>query len=400
MDGMESVQVTSQRRVGVDGLFLSQPHTGSGQYALHLWRHLAADAGADPEAVLLQPEGIAGLEPGAVQVAPPVWARSPRARKLWWEQRGLVRAARRAGVGLIHVPYFSAPRLSPVPTVVTIHDVIPLIFPEYGGAPAMRAYLRLVAAAARRAAAIVTDSECSRRDIETYLGIPASRIAIIPLAADERYGPVDDPAALEALRGRFDLRGPVIFNVGGLDVRKNLAALIEAFARALPQLPPETRLVIGGRAHSGNARLYPPLEPLIRSRGLEGKVVLTGPLTEEEKLLLYNLADVYVFPSLYEGFGLSPLEAMACGTPVICSDRSSLPEVVGRGGLLIEPSPTRLASAIVSVLSDEQLRRDLSRAALEQAATFSWRRTAALTREVYVEVLGRAAREPVAGRVG
>lgn len=299
-------------------------------------------------------------------------------------------AARAARAGLLHVPYFAGPRFGRLPLVMTIHDVIPLLFPEYGGTTAMRFYVRLVSGTARRAAVVITDSDCSRRDIEGWLGIPGDRIHVIPLAVDPRFRPVTDPEAEAAMRDRFNLPGPVIFNVGGLDVRKNLKVLIEAFAQAYPQLDPGTRLVIAGRAHSGNERLYPPLEPVIRGCGLEGRVVLTGGISDDDKLTLYNLADLYVFPSLYEGFGLSPLEAMACGTPVISSDRSSLPEVVGSGGLLVEPTPARLAAAILSVMSDERFRRELGRRALDQAASFSWQRTAEMTRQVYQTVLAAA----------
>ncbi|MDI3339585.1 MAG: glycosyltransferase family 1 protein, partial [Sphaerobacter sp.] len=308
------------------------------------------------------------------------------------QRRLLIQAARRAGVDLLHVPYFAGPRCTALPLVITVHDVIPFIFPEYAGGVPMRLYLRLVSAAARRADAIITDSDCSRRDITRWLGIPPERIHVIPLAVDPAIRPRHDPEAAAALRQRYGLPGPVIFNVGGVDVRKNLPVLIEAFARALPELPPETRLVIAGRAHARNPRLYPPLEPVIRRCGVEGKVVLTGAISAEEKLAFYNLADLYVFPSLYEGFGLSPLEAMACGTPVIAADRASLPEVVGSGGLLVEPTPPRLAAAMVSVLRDDGLRRDLARRALAQAQTFSWERTAAQTRAVYRSVL--ASRQP------
>jgi len=392
----------SQRhRVAFDGLFLQQPTTGSGQYALHLWRRLAA-GDASLEAVLLRPAPAPGdgtPANGAATVAPPPWARAGKSHKLWWEQRGVVRAAHRASADLLHVPYFAGPRSARLPLVITIHDVIPLVFPEYGGSLPMRLYLRLVIGTARRARMILTDSDCSARDIQGWLEIPSDRIQVIPLAADPSFRPVDDPEASAALRERYDLRGPVVFNVDGLDVRKNLAALVEAFARALPELPPDTRLVIAGRAHTGNRRLYPPLETSIRAWGLQDQVVLAGRVGDAEKLALYNLADLYVSASLYEGFGLSPLEAMACGTPVVSSNRASLPEVVGSGGLLVDPTPARLAAAIVSVTTDEWLRRDLGRRALARAGAFSWERTADATRDVYRHVIrdahaGHGRRQP------
>lgn len=387
---------TNRNRIGLDGLFLHQPITGSGQYTLHLW-HALSTAGADLDPVLLQPEGdgrLSSSEPSGLVIPPPRWARNAKARKLWWEQRGVVEAARRARIRLLHTPYFSSPQFSPVPRISTIHDVIPLIFPIYAESLVMRIYLRLTGSAARHATAILTDSNCSRRDIAHWLRIPQERIHVIPLAADERFQPAHDPESDRRLRSRFSLPGPVIFNVGGLDARKNLAVLVEAFAQALPWLNPDTRLVIAGRAHSGNERLYPPLEPLIRAWGLQDQVILTGAISETEKLGLYRMADLYVFPSLYEGFGLSPLEAMACGTPVIASNRSSLPEVVGNGGLLVEPTPAKLAAAMISVLTDTDLRDDLARRALDQAAHFSWRKAGEMTCSVYREVLSANQNEP------
>jgi glycosyltransferase involved in cell wall biosynthesis len=379
--------------VGLDGLFLNHPTTGSGQYALQLWRCFSQTPDEEPPVRLLRPaERDTDIEVDAdtVVVSPPGWLTSAHARKLWWEQRGLNSAARRVRAAVVHTPYFSAPLRSPVPVITTVHDVIPLIFPDYARSLSMRLYLRLVSAGARRAARVLTDSECSRRDIQRYLGIPGSRITVIPLAADGRFRPMRDPEGERELRERYCLPGQVIFNVGGLDARKNIEAIVEAFARSLPDIDDDARLVIAGAAHSSNRRLYPPVEPMLERFKVVDRVVLTGRISEDEKLRLYNLADVYVFASLYEGFGLSPLEAMACGTAVVCSNRSSLPEVVGSGGILIDPMPERLASAIVSLLKDRRWRREIEHRGLEQAARFSWARTADLTRAAYRQVLERA----------
>lgn len=370
--------------IALDGAFSREPLTGSGQYTLGLWQQFSAgDAGCR----------VVLLLPGSDGADPPKPFRTGKPAKLWWEQRGVVEAARARGATLLHVPYFAGPLRSPLPLVVTVHDVIPFLFPAYRASLAMRLYLRLVSRVARRAHAVITDSEHSKRDIVRVLGISPDRIVAIPLAADRRFRPAADPGLLAELRQRFGLPGPVIFNVGGLDARKNLPALIEAFALAVPELDSDTRLVIAGRPHAENPRLYPPLEPIVRRFGLERHVVLTGAVSEEDKLGLYQLADLYVYPSLYEGFGLSPLEAMACGTPVVAANRSSLPEVVGEGGLLVEPVPRELAAAISRVLLDERLRQELARRALDRAARFSWERTARETLAVYYQVLGHRAED-------
>jgi glycosyltransferase involved in cell wall biosynthesis len=375
-------------RVGLDGFFLSQPATGSGQYTLHLWNELAPPTDG-VETILLRPAGVSDESGGAsVNVRFPPFARSAKARKLWWEQFGVLRGQRLARPNLLHIPYMSAPRANRRRTVVTIHDVIPLLYPEYGGSTAMRLYLRVVLPAARRATLILTDSECSRSDIVRLLGVNAKKVRSIPLAVSTEFHPASDPVAEAEIRQRLGLPGAIVFNVGGLDVRKNLATLIEAFGQARPSIDDDARLVIGGSAHTNNATLYPPLEPIIQKWGLERQVVLPGRISEADKLLLYRISALYVYPSLYEGFGFTPLEAMACGLPVISSNRSSLPEVVGDGGLVVEPNADRMAAAIVSLLTDDQRHRDLSARALEQAAHFSWARTAQQTREAYWDASG------------
>jgi len=375
-------------RVGLDGFYLSQPATGSGQYTLHLWNELARPVDG-VETILLRPAGVTDERGGvSISVRFPLFARSAKARKLWWEQFGVLRGQRRARPNVLHIPYMSAPRANRRRTVVTIHDVIPLIYPEYGGSTAMRLYLRVVLPAARRATLILTDSECSRDDIVRLLGVSAKKVRSIPLAVSEQFHPAPDPVAEAEIRQRLGLPGDIIFNVGGLDVRKNLASLVEAFGKARASLNAATRVVIGGSAHTDNATLYPPLEPIIQKWGLERQVILPGRISEADKLLLYRIAKLYVYPSLYEGFGFTPLEAMACGLPVISSDRSSLPEVVGDGGLVVEPSADRMAAAIVSLLTDEQRHRDFKARALKQASRFSWARTAQQTREAYWDASG------------
>ena len=393
-------------RVGLEGSFWTQPATGSGQYVRALWREFGRGLpGLEP--VLLLPGPAAdrvGEEVGGEVVVeePPRRFAEGKARKLWWEQVGLPRAARRAGVDLVHVPYFAALPRPDRPYVMTIHDLVPLVLPEYAASREMRLYLRLVRFTVRRGALILTDSRHSANDIGRLLPVARERIRVIPLAADDGCGPLpeDDPRIAVA-RAKFGLDGPFIFNVGGLDARKNLAALIRAFALARPQLPPGMRLAIGGAAHTDHPEVYPDLQPVVAEAGVGEWVVFTGRIGDEEKCALLNAADLYVYPSLYEGFGIPPLEAMRCGTPTICADSSSLPEVVGEGGLLVEPTPEKLAAAMAFVLDTPHEWRHWRRRALEQAARFSWARTAEATLTAYREALRptRSAGREVAGAV-
>jgi glycosyltransferase involved in cell wall biosynthesis len=389
--------MTSLPSVGFDALFLEQPMTGAGQYAVNVWRRLR-DHQDEVSARLLMPADaleIAVVEAGEAEVTTAAQPRAMlhgRGRKVWWEQSGLVSSTRRSGVALVHVPYFSAPLRQVAPHVVTVHDVIPFVLPEYAGSRKMRAYLRIVSRSARKAALVLTDSEHSRRDIEHYLGIPRDRIRVTPLAAGSEFSPAqsaEERDAVEQMKVRFGLRSPFILNVGGFDLRKRLPHLLRGFAAALPMLPEPYDLVIVGNPHTGNTRLYPPLQPVIRDLGIEDRVRLVGFVSHEDKRDLYRAATLFAFVSEYEGFGLNPLEAMACGTPVICSNRSSLPEVVGDAGLSIDPEPDAIARAIVCAATDPDLCADLSRRSRRQASRFSWEQTARQTLDAYRHVLGQ-----------
>jgi glycosyltransferase involved in cell wall biosynthesis len=219
------------------------------------------------------------------------------------------------------------------------------------------------------------------------LGIPAKRIRVTPEAAGPEYQPAANHAVVRQRLKRLGIEERYIFNVGGLDVRKNLPVLLEAFARARPQLSEPVHLVIAGSAHSGNPAVFPPLESVIQRLGLSEHVILPGRVSEEEKIALYQGADLYVTPSLYEGFGLTALEAMASGVPVIAANRTSLPEVVGDAGLLAEPEPDALAEAMARVLTSPALADDLRQRGLIRSSQFSWRKTAELTIAAYHEAL-------------
>lgn len=378
-------------RVGYDGTAYLEPATGVGQYVRALWHEFARGLpGLDPVMLLPGPRAsLPEMPVGEVIIEePPARFTSGKARKLWWEQIGLPRATRRARVDLVHVPYHSVPLRRDRPHLVTIHDLIPLVFPVYMNTRQMRLYYRLACYTAARADLVLTDSSHSAGDLEHYLGIPRTRVRAIPLAANTFYHPLpaDDPSIV-AVRAKYGLTGPFVFNVGGLDVRKNLTTLVRAFALAQPQLPPGMKLVIAGAPHSAHPDRFPDLAPTIAACGLTDCTVMTGRISDEEKRALLNAAELYAYPCLYEGFGISPLEAMRCGTPVISSDRSSLPEVIGEGGLLIEPTPEKLGAAMAFVMQTPHERRELRRRALAQAEKFSWARTAQLTAAAYEETL-------------
>jgi glycosyltransferase involved in cell wall biosynthesis len=379
-------------RIGINALFLQQPATGTGQHLFHLLQGLN-QLDQENTYVLLSPRFRRATAPRFPELSPRfrnVQGVSALARlgenveKLWWEQVGILQAIRRERLDLLHCPYFASPIASSIPTVTTIHDVIPLLVPEYRARLAGRAYTELSMLAARRARAIIAVSECSKRDIERTLHLPSERIHVIGNAVDESYQPVRDPRLLAGVRERYGIGERFILYFGGFDVRKNVPRLVHAYARIRNQLGEPHQLVLAGRLRHVGHPLYPDPRPLIRQLGLDGEVIFTGQIREQDKAPLYSAATVFLFPSLYEGFGMPVLEAMACGAAVVTSNRSALPEVTGNAAVLVDPTCTEaISQAIVDLLRDPARRATLAQAARQRASLFSWGAVAEQTMRVY-----------------
>jgi glycosyltransferase involved in cell wall biosynthesis len=269
--------------------------------------------------------------------------------------------------------------------VVTVHDLIPLLLREYRGGVLGRLYTGLIAAATRGARWVITDSSASKGDILTHLGVAAERVSVIHLAADGRFrpGPPDPGVA-----AKYHLPDAYVLYLGSFDLRKNVLALLHAYAYAGPAIGDRFPLVLAGRLPDAPSPRFPDLRATIDDLRIGEYVHITGYIDEEDKPALYRGAAVLALLSHYEGFGLTPLEAMACGTPVVVSNRSSLPEVVGPAGFTLEPDDIEgIAGAIIACATEEELRATLRRQGLEQAGRFSWQRTVSQTLEVYGKVL-------------
>jgi glycosyltransferase involved in cell wall biosynthesis len=305
------------------------------------------------------------------------------------EQITVPLALKRARVDLFHAPHYVVSPLTSCPTVVTIHDCIHLRFPQY--LPNRRSYLYarvMMLMAARRASRILTVSQASKEDILRYLKVPASKIEVIYNALDERLATPPDEDEVMRVRERFQLRSPFILYAGNIKPHKNVDRLIEAFSILRKRHDGDLKLLIIGDQISK----YPNLRRLVHRFQLHQYVRFFGFVPEATLAVLYRLAAAFVFPSLYEGFGLPPLEAMASGTPVITSNVSSLPEVVGDAALLIDPTNSReIADAMWRVLEDQALRAELIRRGCERVRAFSWERSVARTREVYADVIAEQA---------
>jgi glycosyltransferase involved in cell wall biosynthesis len=342
--------------------------------------------------LLVRPPGAAqrpvpGLSVEVRTLTSPRWRTN--AGKVLFEQVAFPRAARTWGAAVAHVPYWGSSLWPRVPTVVTVHDLIPLLLPAYRGGVPVRLYTRLVAAAARRAEAVITDSLASKRDIVAHLDLPPDRVHPIYLAAGERFGP--EPASGDVeIRRRYDLPSRYVLYLAAHDERKNVAALVEAF-HTVAAADSEVVLAIGGRLPEGSRPpLYDP-RPLVAALDLADRVRFLGHVAEGDEPALYRGAACAVFPSRYEGFGLPVLEALACGTPLVTTDAASLPELAGDAAFAIDPDDVRgLAGAILGCLVDEALAAELGRRGPVQAARFGWDETARQTAAVYRHLAGAA----------
>jgi glycosyltransferase involved in cell wall biosynthesis len=380
-------------KIGINALFMQYPATGSGQYLMNLTKSLA-EIDDHNEYILFGPQPALHNDksPFPYQVRPVAgFARKyENIEKVLWEQITCPAAARAVKADVLHVPYFAPPLFSRTPTVVTIQDIIPLRLPAYRPTGKIKMYMDLVARAARRATMVIAISEHVRQDIIDKLHIPAKRIRVIYQAIGSEYQPVTDQEKIKATRERYGLGERYIFYIGGLDQRKNVSQLVRAFAHLQAQIgDPNLQLFISGNPDKQKGPLFPDPRPVAADLGMSGQIIYRF-VEEEDKPAIYSGASLFVFPSIYEGFGLPPLEAMGCGAPVVCSNRTSLPEVVGDAAIMVDPDDTHaLVDAIRSVLTNEALQADLRTRSLERAKQFSWRKTAQGTLAVYEEVLAR-----------
>jgi glycosyltransferase involved in cell wall biosynthesis len=297
---------------------------------------------------------------------------------------------RKHPVDVLHVQ-FTSPPFCPCPVVVSIHDLSFEHLPETFKRRS-RTQLRLtVRHSARRAARILSLSEHTRQDIIKTYGIEAERITAIPLAAPDHFRAVTDNRELQRVRHNYGIDRDYILTVGSIQPRKNLARLFKAYASLRGDCSPDKlpKLVLVGKC----AWLYDDTLRVLDELGVRDTVVLTGYVPESDLPALYSGALCFVYPSIFEGFGLPPLEAMKCGAPVVVGNKTSLPEVVGDAALAVDPfDPQAIASAIKRLMDNPALRKQLSVRGQERAGAFSWRETARQTLKVYEEVARTASK--------
>jgi glycosyltransferase involved in cell wall biosynthesis len=370
----------------VNAFFWNQPHTGSGQYVRQLvsWLDrlvsdlkitLVVPAGPEKSDLEQLPEKVSVLEK---QIRP------GHLGKVYFEQIVFPRECRSLGADLAHVPYWGAPLQSSLPLVVTVHDVTPLIVREYRRGLKARLYTALVSASARSAGHIITDSNFSTGDIKHHLAIDDAGITTIYLAAAPECKPESDFLMDMAITKKYKLPEEYVLYLGGYEIHKNLETLLRAYTFVNEAVGQEIPLVLAGNKPAQPGNRFPDYDKHIAEVGLKESVHWTGTIDEADKPSIYRGAKSFAFPSKYEGFGLPPLEAMACGIPVVASNSSSLPEVIGSAGFTIDPDDYRqFGGSIIATLVQEELAAEMRHKGLEQAAKFSWEKTATETLAVY-----------------
>ena len=354
---------------------------GINWYIYHLLQHLPAASDYDYTVFLSDKDARGHL---SLPISQSRWPTHKPVVRIAWEQFVQPVALRRERIDLLHALAFAGPLAISIPWVVTIYDLSFKRYPHSFNAT-NRIYLTwAVRNSVRRANRIIVISESTRRDLVSMFGVSADRVSVIYCGIDPAFTSSQDPSEIDAFRARHHLPEQFVLHVGTIEPRKNIARLVRAFARAQRAARLPHRLVlIGARGWK-----YAEVDQVIEQENMKDEVVFTGYVPQDELPLWHRAADLFVYPSLYEGFGLPPLDAMASGTPVVVSNASSLPEVVGDAALLVAPEDeAALADAIVRALTDRARREQMTARGLAQAAKFSWARAARETTEVYRSVL-------------
>ncbi len=373
-------------RLAFNGWFLAHDaHTGTGQYLRALLEWLPAVAPQHDYHVVV-PDGALPPLLDAAHVHRVVCGAS-NFDKVRFEQSLFPNACRQLKADLAHVPHWAPPLASPVPVVVTVHDIIPLLLPEYRGGPLVRLYTSLVSAATPGAALILADSNASRTDILQHFGVPESKVRAIHLAAGPQYTPAGDWRVDEAIKAKYNLPEAYVLYLGGFDARKNVRALLSAWTWVSGSVGESYPLALGGALPRPDGRLFEDYRALADELQIADTVKFIGAVAEADKPAVYRGAAAFVYPSRYEGFGLPPLEAMACGVPVITTDAGSIGEVVGDAAFLIDPQDTRkFGAGLITCLVEPSVSDHLKARGLERAQKFTWEKTARETVAAYESV--------------
>lgn len=377
-------------RIGIDATPITN-RSGTGYYTQKLVEFLGR-ADGENEYVIFCPTGYrTHLEHAGMFDYPnfqiiEVW-NGNQVSQLVWKQIQLPRQVRTLGIEMFHFPAFVASLRIDIPWVVTVHDLCYFLFPETFSRIKLPYYRYFIPRSVRRSDAVISDSDSTRRDILEHFRTEKAVVETIHLGVDPvLFYQISDEARREQVRSKYSLPKNFVLYVGTLEPRKNIPRLIRAFNKGIVCRGRPYDLVIAGR----KGWLFDDIFREVNALNLASRVHFPGHIRSDELAILYSMARAFAYPSLYEGFGLPCLESMSCGTPVIASDRSSLPEVVGECALLVDPLSTdSIADALTKICSDDACHERLSEGGVQRASRFSWLSTAIKTVEVYRGVMER-----------
>lgn len=375
--------------IGLDGIPLTELKTGVGHYTFELARALAR-AAPQNDFELAYPSTFPPIDlPSSL----PTNLKAARVKvgpiaRHWWSI-GLPRYVRRRGIQLFHGTNYDIPLRQRCSSVLTVHDLSLLTHPETHEKARVRRARRRLRLMVKASTVIITPSEFVKGEVHSLLGLPSEKIFAVPEAFRECFYP-QPFAATESIRRRFAIEGDFLLAVGTIEPRKNIGTLVRAFAKVLRRdTTRKLQLVVAG----GEGWLTSDFFKDVKKSAVTDRIVFTGYLYDDDLRALYSSCLIFVYPSIYEGFGLPPLEAMACGAPVVVSRIPTLMETTDRSVVYFDPtSEDELARVIEELMANDELRQSVANAGRTQASKFSWEQTAQMTLNVYAEAIHRFSR--------
>lgn len=373
--------------IAFNGWFWDQPNTGSGQYLRNLVIQLRRVA-PNLQMTLIVPASTAELNlvPQGVEIVK-VNGGHGNLGKILFEQRGYPAAVKRLNADIAHVPYWGPPLSSSARLVTSILDVIALEMPVYASSWGAKLYTSLVTTAAKGSAHVITLSEAAKADIVKHIDLPPEKITSIYLGVEERFHPRMGAERDAEVKRKYNLPDDFVLYLGGFDRRKNVNDLLLAYTYVAQGVSDKYPLVLAGKEPEwGSSPVFPDLPQYARELGIDDLVQWTGFVDEADKPSFYRLARVFAYPTLYEGFGLPALEAMASGTPVVAMNIPVMQELVEEGAFLVADA-RKMAGSIIALLEQDSFRQSMVNQGLAQATRYSWRKTARETLDVYEQVM-------------
>lgn len=367
-------------RIGIDATAIPPRRTGAGNYIFQLIKNLTTIDKKNSYIIFAKPVHVAEWKIEQANFHFVIAQLHNRAKRLAWEQTGLPILASRYKLDLLHSPHYTIPLSLACKSVVTFHDMIFFLYPEMYGRFRQQFFTTMMRLSARRANAILTDSQSTADDLHQILGTPENKIFPVLLACDKNYQPVTDLTQVEQICASYGLPSNQYFlYVGVLEPRKNIPVLLQSLRNLLDHGFKHSLVITGKKGW-----MFDEIFATVKRLQLDSHVIFTGYVPEEHLPYLYTGCTASIYPSLYEGFGMPVLEALACGSPVITSNISSMPEITADAALLVDPrSVDQLTAAMERMLSEGGLREKMKNQALARAAKFSWEKTAQETLEIY-----------------